>query len=111
MALSCVPVNGTEIRKLDGVQPVGTPVHVSRMNASPTPPLSPFTMLAELELNATNLPSGLREGLAPPAGLPSDATEMSVVFGLQLTVTPRHVSRRKAHVLAQTLVPGSMFVV
>ena len=85
-------------------------MHVSRTNASPTPPLSPVTMFAELELNATNLPSELIDGLAPPAGLPSDARVMSVIFGLQPAVTPMHVSRRNTQVSAQTLVPGSMFV-
>ena len=114
VALSCVPLMGTDTRLLLGVQLVA-PRHVSRTNASPTPPGSPLTMFAELELKATNLASALMDGFAPLAALPSDATEMSVVLGLQPDGTPIQVSRRNTQfwnvlLLAQAFVPGSRFV-
>jgi hypothetical protein len=55
-------------------------------------------MLAELELNATYRASGLIEGLPPPAVLPSDATLMRIVLGVQLLGAAVQVSRIKTHV-------------
>src|SRR5207248_11201870 len=95
---------------LAGIQPDAAPMHVSRTNASPIPPVSPLTTLAELELNATYRASGLIDGLPPPAVLPSEATLMSVVAAVQAAATPIQVSRRKTHAFLQVLVFGRMLV-
>lgn len=74
--------------------------------------MSPVTIFGELELKATYLASGLIEGFAPPAGLPSDATVTRMVFG-EHPLAPMHVSRRNTHEPrgpAHTVVFGSRFV-
>jgi len=50
------------------------------------------------------------DGFAPPAGLPSDATDTRTVLGEHPAVAPVHVSRRKTQKLLQMLVFGRMFV-
>src|SRR5271154_5817052 len=107
---ACAPVDGTETKVLLGVQPACAPKQVSRTNASPTPLVASSTMFVALELKATNSSPALIEGLAPPAVVPSVATEINVVAGTQPAGAPLQVSRRNAHVLPQDSVLGNMFV-
>jgi len=94
-----------------GVQPADAPKQVSRTNTSPKP-LAPLTILVAPEANATNRPPELIQGEPPLAVVPSAATAIDVVLGVQPAVAPLQVSRKNTQLLSppQTDVPGRMFV-
>src|SRR5712692_7397136 len=91
----------TETRVVKGVQKK-TPAQVSRTKIFDPWFVPPGTMLFAMEVNATKRPSGVIETAPDPdppsnpevplPGVPSGATEMTWVEGVQLDA-PRHVSR------------------
>lgn len=51
--LACVPSEAMETRCVEGAQPVGAPVHVSRTNTSATPLVSASTKFVAMDTKAT----------------------------------------------------------
>ncbi len=84
------PPAPADTRVVDGVQPAGAAMQVSRRKISVTPLASPRTKLFASEANATNRPLVLSEGerLAPLASAPLKPTEIRIVAGVHPDVTP-----------------------
>lgn len=97
-----------DMRVVAGVQSAAAPKHVSRINTSATPLLSPGTRFVASETNTTKRPSALIAGerLPPSASGPMSDPETSAVLGTHPAGAPSQVSRTKMWSMAVVVAAG-----